>query len=97
MRRAFGSDPGRVRNRRRPVADRVHSSLGPTLRLLFYSIGTGGAVESTAMYAWTGWDGVCVVGAMISGTALGYWARRSRVGPDYTSGAAATIAGSKTA
>lgn len=46
--------------------------------MIFYSIGTaGGAVVSTATYASAGWTGVCVLGAVISGIALLYWACHS--------------------
>ncbi|WP_273825017.1 MFS transporter [Pseudomonas asplenii] len=42
--------------------------------MLFYSVGSaGGAVGATAMYAWGGWLGVCLLGAAISATALVYW------------------------
>lgn len=42
--------------------------------MLFYSMGSAsGAVGATAMYAWAGWTGVCLLGAAISATALGYW------------------------
>ncbi|MFJ4247192.1 MFS transporter [Pseudomonas sp. NPDC089741] len=42
--------------------------------MLFYSIGSaGGSIASTAMYAWAGWNGVCLLGAGINAVALGYW------------------------
>ncbi|KPA88864.1 arabinose efflux permease family protein [Pseudomonas asplenii] len=42
--------------------------------MLFYSVGSAsGAVGATAMYAWGGWLGVCLLGAAISATALVYW------------------------
>ncbi|WP_416772557.1 MFS transporter [Pseudomonas sp. RHF3.3-3] len=42
--------------------------------MLFYSVGSAsGAVGATAMYAWGGWPGVCLLGAAISATALVYW------------------------
>jgi predicted MFS family arabinose efflux permease len=42
--------------------------------MLFYSIGSaGGSIASTAMYAWAGWTGVCLLGAGINAVALGYW------------------------
>ncbi|WP_041388270.1 MFS transporter [Polaromonas sp. JS666] len=54
--------------------------------MLFYSVGTGvGALASTAAFAWSGWRGVCQLGAAISATALLFWAatlresRRNRV------------------
>jgi predicted MFS family arabinose efflux permease len=43
--------------------------------MLFYSLGTGGgALASTAAFAWGGWRGVCQLGAAISGLALLFWA-----------------------
>ncbi|HGM5553681.1 TPA: MFS transporter [Pseudomonas putida] len=42
--------------------------------MLFYSIGSAlGSITSTAMYAWAGWTGVCLLGAAINAMALGYW------------------------
>jgi predicted MFS family arabinose efflux permease len=42
--------------------------------MLFYSIGSAlGSITSTAMYAWAGWTGVCLLGAAINAVALGYW------------------------
>jgi len=42
--------------------------------MVFYSVGSAaGAVGATAMYAWAGWLGVCLLGAAISTAALGYW------------------------
>ena len=42
--------------------------------MLFYSIGSAlGSITSTAMYAWGGWTGVCLLGAAINAVALGYW------------------------
>lgn len=42
--------------------------------MLFYSIGSAlGSIGSTAMYAWAGWTGVCLLGAAINTVALGYW------------------------
>ena len=42
--------------------------------MLFYSIGSAlGSITSTAMYAWAGWTGVCLLGAVINAAALGYW------------------------
>lgn len=41
------------------------------LYMLFYSAGSGlGAIASTAVYAQSGWTGVCVLGASISAVAL---------------------------
>jgi predicted MFS family arabinose efflux permease len=42
--------------------------------MLFYSIGSAlGSIGSTAMYAWAGWIGVCLLGAGINAVALAYW------------------------
>ncbi|MFJ5237840.1 MFS transporter [Pseudomonas neuropathica] len=42
--------------------------------MLFYSIGSAlGSIGSTAMYAWAGWIGVCLLGAGINVVALAYW------------------------
>jgi predicted MFS family arabinose efflux permease len=42
--------------------------------MLFYSLGSAlGSIGSTAMYAWAGWLGVCLLGAAINSLALGYW------------------------
>ena len=42
--------------------------------MLFYSIGSAlGSLASTAVYAWAGWLGVCLLGAGINGLALIYW------------------------
>jgi predicted MFS family arabinose efflux permease len=42
--------------------------------MIFYSIGSGvGAVSATAVYAWKGWVGVCLLGASISLLALVFW------------------------
>lgn len=44
--------------------------------MLFYSIGSAlGSIGSTAMYAWAGWTGVCLLGAGINAVALIYWWR----------------------
>ena len=43
--------------------------------MLFYAVGSGlGAMASTAVYASAGWSGVCVLGAVLSLAALGFWA-----------------------
>ncbi|NVZ79995.1 MFS transporter, partial [Pseudomonas gingeri] len=48
--------------------------------MLFYSIGSAaGALGATAMYAWAGWLGVCLLGAGINAVALGYWGWSLRV------------------
>ncbi|WP_339545201.1 MFS transporter [Pseudomonas sp. RA_35y_Pfl2_P32] len=42
--------------------------------MLFYSIGSAlGSLASTAVYAWAGWLGVCLLGAGINALALVYW------------------------
>ena len=42
--------------------------------MLFYSTGSAlGSISSTAMYAWGGWVGVCLLGAGINAVALSYW------------------------
>ena len=47
--------------------------------MVFYSIGSaGGAIAATAVYARTGWIGVCLLGAAISATALALWATAER-------------------
>jgi len=44
--------------------------------MLFYSMGSAlGSIASTAMYAWGGWMGVCLLGAGINAVALLYWWR----------------------
>ncbi|MDD2047545.1 MFS transporter [Pseudomonas putida] len=43
--------------------------------MCFYSVGSGlGAIAATYTYAHWGWVAVCVLGAVISGVALVYWA-----------------------
>lgn len=43
--------------------------------MMFYAVGSGlGSIASTAVYARTGWLGVCVLGAAISLAALLFWA-----------------------
>lgn len=43
--------------------------------MLFYAVGSGlGALASTALFAAHGWTGVCLLGAGVSLTALGFWA-----------------------
>lgn len=42
--------------------------------MLFYSMGSGlGAISASAVYAWSGWNGVCLLGAAVSLTALIFW------------------------
>ena len=50
--------------------------------MLFYAVGSGsGALASTAVYASFGWNGVCLLGAGVSLTALGFWAATLRHAP----------------
>jgi predicted MFS family arabinose efflux permease len=43
--------------------------------MLFYAVGSGaGALASTAVYARSGWAGVCILGASVSLVALAFWA-----------------------
>ncbi|MBY4831778.1 MFS transporter [Burkholderia dolosa] len=47
--------------------------------MLFYSAGSGlGAISSTAMYAYAGWHGVCLLGAAVSLVAFMFWAATLR-------------------
>jgi len=56
--------------RSRPEA---HSRL-VGLYMLFYAVGSGlGAIGTTAIYAYAGWQGVCLLGAAVSLTALLFW------------------------
>lgn len=42
--------------------------------MIFYSIGAAvGSIISTQVYAWSGWRGVCLLGAGVSITALVVW------------------------
>lgn len=42
--------------------------------MLFYTVGSGaGAILSTSMYAAAGWNGVCLLGAIVSLLALTFW------------------------
>ncbi|CAM4277882.1 MFS transporter [Bordetella tumbae] len=44
------------------------------LYMLFYAAGSGlGAISTTATYAYAGWQGVCVLGAAVSLSALLFW------------------------
>ena len=61
--------------RTRPEA---HSRL-VGLYMLFYAVGSGlGAIGTTAVYAWAGWHGVCLLGAAVSLLALIFWAATRR-------------------
>jgi cyanate permease len=47
--------------------------------MLFYAAGSGlGALATTAVYAATGWLGVCLLGAGVSLLALAFWAATLR-------------------
>ncbi|NOU67034.1 MFS transporter [Paenibacillus sp. LMG 31461] len=42
--------------------------------MIFYSIGSAtGSIASTSIYAYAGWNGVCVLGAAVSALALLFW------------------------
>ncbi|MGG1661038.1 MFS transporter [Brevibacillus sp. NRS-1366] len=42
--------------------------------MIFYSIGSAsGSIASTSMYAYAGWYGVCLLGAIVSAVALIFW------------------------
>jgi len=44
------------------------------LYMLFYAVGSGlGAIGTTLMYSYSGWKGVCVLGASVSLCALLFW------------------------
>jgi predicted MFS family arabinose efflux permease len=48
--------------------------------MIFYSIGSAvGSISSTAVYAHTGWIGVCLLGASVSALALLFWALTRRL------------------
>ncbi|MGG3885837.1 MFS transporter [Brevibacillus panacihumi] len=43
--------------------------------MIFYSIGSAaGSIASTTIYAYAGWNGVCLLGASVSALALLFWA-----------------------
>lgn len=47
--------------------------------MIFYSIGSAtGSIASTSIYAYSGWNGVCLLGAMVSALALLFWALTRR-------------------
>ncbi|HEY4430095.1 MAG TPA: MFS transporter [Paenibacillus sp.] len=42
--------------------------------MIFYSIGSAtGSIASTSIYAYAGWNGVCLLGAIVSALALLFW------------------------
>ncbi|MDR6524270.1 putative MFS family arabinose efflux permease [Variovorax paradoxus] len=50
--------------------------------MIFYSIGSAtGSMASTMVYAHAGWNGVCLAGALVSGTALLFWALTRHLTP----------------
>ncbi len=52
--------------------------------MVFYSAGSAaGSIAATAIYAWAGWTGVCLLGAGISTVALAVWAL-SALGENHT-------------
>lgn len=56
----------------------AHSRL-VALYMLFYAVGSGlGAMATTAAYARHGWQGVCMLGAAVSGAACVFWAATRR-------------------
>lgn len=61
--------------------------------MLFYATGSGlGALASTWVYATSGWSGICLLGAVISVLALGFWAGTLRQMPDSPACVAGTSA-----
>lgn len=63
----------------------THSRL-VAVYMMFYAVGSGaGAVAATASYAFAGWQGVCILGAGVSATALIFWAATRRLMPSDTS------------
>ncbi|WOA32678.1 MFS transporter [Alloalcanivorax xenomutans] len=52
------------------------------LYMLFYSVGSGlGAISTTVAYAYSGWVGVCALGAVVSLLALVFWALTRKLKP----------------
>lgn len=48
--------------------------------MIFYSIGSAtGSIASTKLYAYAGWNAVCLFGAAVSGVALLFWALTRRL------------------
>lgn len=48
--------------------------------IIFYSTDSGcGSILSTAIYAYAGWNGVCLFGAAVSAAALLFWALTRRI------------------
>lgn len=60
----------------------AHSRL-VAMYMMFYAVGSGvGAMAATATYACAGWQGVCMLGAVVSVIALVFWAATCRLIPD---------------
>ncbi|WP_127170086.1 MFS transporter [Xanthomonas sp. BRIP62415] len=56
------------------------------LYMLFYAVGSGlGAIGTTVTYAHAGWQGVCLLGALVSALALLFWWLTRRVTPQAAS------------
>jgi predicted MFS family arabinose efflux permease len=55
----------------------LHPEAGSRLTagyMIFYSIGSAtGSIASTSIYAYAGWNGVCLLGAIVSALALLFW------------------------
>ncbi|WDZ96276.1 MFS transporter [Herbaspirillum sp. WKF16] len=50
--------------------------------MMFYAVGSGaGALAGTHMYAYAGWNGVCLLGAAVSLAALCWWAATLKLMP----------------
>lgn len=48
--------------------------------MIFYSIGSAiGSIASTGIYAYSGWNGVCLLGAIVSALALLFWLSTRRL------------------
>jgi predicted MFS family arabinose efflux permease len=48
--------------------------------MIFYSIGSAtGSIASTSIYVYSGWHGVCLLGAIVSALALLFWALTRRI------------------
>ncbi|HFO0273291.1 TPA: MFS transporter, partial [Enterobacter asburiae] len=54
------------------------------LYMLFYAVGSGlGAISTTLIYAWSGWHGVCLLGAGVSSLAGLFWWCTRHISPAY--------------
>lgn len=64
------------------AAPNTHSRL-VGLYMLFYATGSGlGAISTTVIYAYAGWQGVCLLGAAVSLLSLTFWAITRRGMPE---------------